>query len=84
MDKHTLASELRECQRQLGQVPAFFFDTLPDDLIIDAYVTCHDCQARLVAMTPWRSSSARRKTTKGFWLSSAVTPAPTPNRDEED
>jgi hypothetical protein len=48
MDKHTLASKLRECQRQLGQAPAFFIHNLPDDLIIDAYVTCHDCQARLV------------------------------------
>jgi hypothetical protein len=48
MDKHKLASELRECQRQLGQAPAFFIENLPDDLIIDAYVTCHDCQARLV------------------------------------
>ena len=48
MDKHTLASKLRECQRQLGQAPAFFIHNLPDDLIIDAYVTCHDCQVRLV------------------------------------
>ena len=48
MDMHTLASELRECQRQLGQAPPFFIENLPDDLIIDAYVTCHDCQARLV------------------------------------
>ena len=48
MDKHELASELRECQRRLGQAPAFFIENLPDELIIDAYVTCHDCQARLV------------------------------------
>ncbi len=48
MDKHKLASELRECQRQLGQAPAFFIENLPDELIIDAYVTCHNCQARLV------------------------------------
>jgi hypothetical protein len=48
MDKHKLASELRECQRQLGQAPAFFIENLPDELIIDAYVTCHDCKARLV------------------------------------
>jgi len=48
MDKHKLASELRECQRRLGQAPAFFIENLPDELIIDAYVTCHDCQARLV------------------------------------
>jgi hypothetical protein len=48
MDKHKLASELRECQRRLGQAPAFFIENLPDDLIIDAYVTCHDCQVRLV------------------------------------
>jgi hypothetical protein len=48
MDKHKLANELRECQRRLGQAPAFFIENLPDELIIDAYVTCHDCQARLV------------------------------------
>jgi hypothetical protein len=48
MDKHELASELRECQRRLGQAPAFFIENLPDELIIDAYVTCHGCQARLV------------------------------------
>jgi hypothetical protein len=48
MDKHKLAGELRACQRRLGQASAFFIENLPDHLIIDAYVTCHDCQTRLV------------------------------------
>ena len=48
MNKRTLAAQLREIQRQLGQAPAFFIESMPDDLIIAAYVTCHGCQARLV------------------------------------
>jgi hypothetical protein len=48
MDKHKLASELRECQRQLGQAPTFFIENFPDELIIDAYLTCHKCLTRLV------------------------------------
>ncbi len=48
MDKKTLAAELRECQRQRGKAPAICIENLPDDLIIESYVTCHECKTRLV------------------------------------
>ena len=66
MDKHKLANELRECQRLLGQAPAFFIENLPDELIIDAYVTCHNCQARLVDDDTLEKCISKAKDHDGF------------------
>ncbi|MBY0522776.1 MAG: hypothetical protein K2R98_05240 [Gemmataceae bacterium] len=48
MNKHELAEQLRECHRQHGAAPTHFIDLMPDDLIIEAYITCNRCQERMV------------------------------------
>lgn len=43
MKKHLLAKELRQRQYQTGIVPKHIIDTISDDDIISAYITCSGC-----------------------------------------
>jgi hypothetical protein len=48
MKKRVLVKQLRKHQRKLGHAPRHVIDFLPDNLIIEAYITCSDCNGRLI------------------------------------
>jgi hypothetical protein len=48
MLKKALAQELRQRQYLLGQVPQVMVDRLGDDAMIETYITCYSCDAKLV------------------------------------
>ena len=48
MQKHDLASQLRERQYKHGEVERSIIDALSDDDIIDSYVTCSHCGEKQV------------------------------------
>jgi hypothetical protein len=49
MMKRILASELRRRQYAAGLVPRREIDALADDSIIDCYITCSGCGAKMIA-----------------------------------
>jgi len=54
MQKKQLAQELRQRQYKLGQVSRQQIDAVADDDIIESYITCSGCGARLVDDTQLR------------------------------
>ena len=50
MDKHQLAQELRQRQYGRGLVEKKYIDALSDNDIIDSYITCSACGAKLVPL----------------------------------
>ena len=50
MDKHQLAQELRQRQYARSLVEKKYIDALSDDDIIDSYITCSGCGAKLVPL----------------------------------
>jgi hypothetical protein len=48
MLKSNLAKELRQRQYKLGEVPKDIIDSLPDDILIDCYITCPCCQEKQI------------------------------------
>ena len=48
MKASELAQQLRELQYAKGMIPREFIDALPDDAIIDSYITCSGCGAKQV------------------------------------
>ena len=50
MDKHQLAQELRHRQYANGLVAKKYIDALSDDDIIESYITCAGCGAKLVPL----------------------------------
>lgn len=51
MRKHHLATELRAKQTLAGLVPDDVIASVPDDVIIDAYITCSCCGTKQVTDT---------------------------------
>lgn len=49
MTKTKLGKQLRQFQYRFGAVPRVIIDCLPDEKIIESYVTCSDCGVRLVS-----------------------------------
>ena len=56
MSPATLATELRQRQYALGEVPRALIDALSDHAIIDTYITCSCCGEKQV--TPWQLRKA--------------------------
>jgi hypothetical protein len=50
MDNHQLAKALRQRQYARGLVAKKYIDALSDDDIIDSYITCSGCGAKLVPL----------------------------------
>ncbi len=50
MDKHQLAQELRQRQYARGLVKKKYIDARSDNDIIDSYITCSGCGAKLVPL----------------------------------
>lgn len=48
MEKHQLAQELRQRQYNAGILEKHVIDAVPDDEIIDSYITCSDCGEKQV------------------------------------
>lgn len=51
MTKQLLANQLRKRQCKLGHVPKDFIDSISDDKIIDAYITCSCCGQKQVSQS---------------------------------
>jgi hypothetical protein len=51
MRSDELASQLRDRLRAKGLVPGMDLDAVPDEVIIESYVTCSGCGERLVSET---------------------------------
>lgn len=56
MNPASLATELRQRQYALGEVPRELIDALSDDELIDTYITCACCGEKQV--TPWQLRKA--------------------------
>src|SRR6185437_7451968 len=48
MNKHILAQQLRQRQVRLGYFSREFAAKIPDDVMIDCYITCHCCGQKQV------------------------------------
>ena len=48
LEKHQLAQELRQRQYNLGTLERRLIDEIPDDEIIDSYITCSCCGEKQV------------------------------------
>jgi hypothetical protein len=48
MTKKRLVSDLRRRQYVAGAVPRYVVDALSDDEIVDSYITCSYCSAKLI------------------------------------
>ncbi len=51
MERHALADDLRAAQIRLGQIPTEVIRELPDEVIIDSYITCSCCGEKQVEGT---------------------------------
>ena len=49
MEKHQLAQALRQRQYHLALIEKQLIDAVPDDALIDSYITCSDCGEKQVA-----------------------------------
>lgn len=67
MDKHQLAGQLRQRQRDMGGVERRLIDSLPDDTIIDCYIACSCCGERQVKGSRLVAAIARADDVEDFF-----------------
>jgi 23S rRNA-/tRNA-specific pseudouridylate synthase len=67
MTKKELSNQMRQRQINKGYVSKEIIDQLTDDNIIDAYITCSECQTKMVDIKMLKTIISKAKDFDHFW-----------------